>query len=219
MNDEKKKIIILGCLGAVILCVGAFQIMGGKKPPPPPATPTPSSSESASTSDSTDVADATSATKPALGPDGKPLPSGAVVLKNPQVATPLPVRDPFQPPASAMPVVSMYHPFHPQVSRVNSMGRIITPLGGSTLGPVTPSAPTPIPPAVETPFTYKLVGCISGDRPAALLQDSAGNQKVVPVGDAIDGESRLVSIGQGSVTVLVRGKELRLSMGGNPVEK
>jgi len=209
LNDEKKKTIILGCLGAVIVTVGAFQIIGGKKPPPPPAA-----APAAADDKKSDTAVADTVGAPVVGPDGK------VVPKNPEVANDLPPRDPFQPPASAFINLGPA----PRAARVASnFSSRIHPLNGG-LQPFNvvrlPSADVTMPPVPkEDPFRYTLVGSIAGDKAAALLQDSTGNQKVVPVGGAIDGESRLVSIGHGSVTVIVRGKVLRLSMGGNPVEK
>jgi hypothetical protein len=76
-----------------------------------------------------------------------------------------------------------------------------------------------VPVAEDHPFAYKVVGVIGGSRPAALFEDSAGNQKVVPEGTRIDSDSRVMSVGDGTVSISFRGKTLRLSVGGDPVGK
>jgi len=201
LNDEKKKLIIVCSLAAVIACVGGFQLLKGKSSKPPIQV-------------SNEKKDADAAATTVAPVDQGP--------KNPQVANDLPPRDPFQPPASAMPAFASTTPHAPTRSgHVNPFGyRVpdIHPLGGN-LSPMGGSQLTSIPQPKDEPFGYTLVGSIAGDKSAALFQDKSGNQKVVPVGGAIDGESRLASIDQGSVTIVVRGKVLRLSMGGNPVEK
>ncbi|HWD41830.1 MAG TPA: hypothetical protein VG944_23520 [Fimbriimonas sp.] len=217
MNDEKKKLAIVGALVAVMACVGAFQLLGGKKaPPPPPVTETPKPTTVAT------------AKKPATAPketnpDGTPA-----AVPNPEVANDLPVRDPFKPPPGALPpspppggIPPMKSNFHPPITRGPKpfpTGLGPGPLPGNFGGPggtvITPTVPA------EHPFGYRLVGEIGGERPAALFEDSAGNQKLVGLGSRIDGDTTLKSMGKESVIIEFRGgKKLRVSMGGTPVGK
>jgi hypothetical protein len=68
--------------------------------------------------------------------------------------------------------------------------------------------------AVAT-FAYALEGIILGPHTAAVFVDSAGNERLVPLGGALDGDTRLVKVEGGRVTVRFHGKELRLTPGGN----
>lgn len=65
-------------------------------------------------------------------------------------------------------------------------------------------------------FAYSLVGIVVGERPLAVLQSDDGVQKLVKLGAAVDGDSRVSSIGRRSVTVEHRGKRITLKLGGNP---
>jgi hypothetical protein len=68
-------------------------------------------------------------------------------------------------------------------------------------------------------FSYRVSGVIVGARPAAVFTDPQGNQRLVSVGSSLDGDSKVVAIERGQVTVEHRGKKLRLSLGGTPNEK
>ena len=66
-------------------------------------------------------------------------------------------------------------------------------------------------------FSYTVSGVITGgNKPAAVFTDSSGNQRLVPVGGSLDGDSKVVAIDRGNVTIEHRGKKQRLSLGGNP---
>ena len=82
-------------------------------------------------------------------------------------------------------------------------------LGNAQIG-VAPSGPDP------SAFGYQVSGVIVGSKPAAVFTDSGGNQRLVPVGGSLDGDSKVISIDKGQVTVEHRGKKLRLPLGGNP---
>jgi type II secretory pathway component PulC len=96
------------------------------------------------------------------------------------------------------------------------LGDVGTLPSGAGVGdnPMAPSA-TP----AEKPFGYRVVGAITGDRSAVVLQDSSGNQKLVPEGSAIDGESRVRRVENGAVWIEYRGKKLRVTVGGISVDK
>lgn len=206
--DDKNKVIVVGVLVAVIACVGAFQVLGRSGPV-----------------DSTTVAKQDVKAKPA---EVAKLPE----IKNPQVATDLPPRDPFAAPADTLPKAPPTVSTRPRGtqgiaplgrSKFGGMGGIQPlPLGGGPEISPLPGAGSlghPLPAAEEKPFGYHVVGSISGDRPAVVLEDTAGNQKLVPVGSAVDGESRVRRVEKGAVTIDYRGKKLRLTVGGNPVGK
>lgn len=57
---------------------------------------------------------------------------------------------------------------------------------------------------------------MTGSKPIAVFSDSNGNQRLVPVGGSLDGDSKVVAVEKGSVTIEHRGKKQRLSLGGNP---
>jgi hypothetical protein len=213
--DEKKKLIVLLALVAVIACVGVFQLMGHSAPPPKPPVPAP----------------APIVAQAAPDPTGKPgATSTKDAIKNPEVSNELPLRDPFNAPADTkarVPVVAAPKVERPvPFSRLNSSANSFRPLspvgkiGELSPLPTTMSGASTRPSAVEDkPFGYKVVGSISGDRPAVVLEDASGNQKLVPVGSAVDGESRVTSVENGAVTIKYRGKKLRLTVGGISVGK
>ncbi|MGV3618030.1 MAG: type II secretion system protein N [Fimbriimonas sp.] len=77
---------------------------------------------------------------------------------------------------------------------------------------------TPAPEAVKPPeptFDYTLNGVIMGRRPAAVLRDKQGNQRLVTAGGMIDGEATLIEVRPGAAIVDVRGKRLRIELKGD----
>src|SRR5207237_5169748 len=64
-------------------------------------------------------------------------------------------------------------------------------------------------------FGYKVKGVILGDKPMAVFEDDNGNQRLVPLGGSVDGDSRVIGIEKGKVRVKHRGKpqSLRLPEG------
>jgi hypothetical protein len=214
MADDKKKLMVLGALGVVILGVGAFQFSSGGSEPPPPAPKKDKAKEEAAAKKKAD--------------EKKPA-------KNPTVANRLPQRDPFKaaqlpgmtPPP---PVASIPQPV--PSGPVAKVQRIPAPApleGGSFNAPELPAVevapvketegPKATKPVVVKPpepqFDYTLSGVIVGRHPAAVLSDSKGNQRLIPEGAAVDGTSRVISIERGEVLVRFRGKTIRLTVGGN----
>jgi hypothetical protein len=203
--DDKKKLIVVGALVVVIGSVGAFELLGGSSAPPA----IPSKKDGKVKSGKADDA------------------VKAPVLKNPEVANALPLRNPFEPPADAQPAITkmpqMQHP-QPIAGKIRGFDspKGFQPLPAGDLKqfsslPTSIAAPHPEQKAEdEKPFGYKVVGLIGGVRPAAMVEDSAGNQKLVLVGSAIDGDSRVKGVESDTVTIEYRGKTLRLVVGGNP---
>lgn len=207
MKDDKKKMMVVGALALVIVAVGAFQFLGGSTPPPAAKT---AKKDDAKAGDKT--ADAAEE-----GP------------KNPLYAAELPQRDPFQPhtlvgetpKAPNVPAAGSTPLPDAKASRRGHRG------GGTSIPPMTITGNLPnagmngsigITPTGPDPsaFNYSVSGVIVGQRPAAVFTDSQGNQRLVPVGGSLDGDSKVVAIEKGQVTVQYRNKTLRLSLGGNP---
>ena len=198
-DKEKKQMIVIGALVLAIISVGAFQMLSGQEPPP-----------AAKVDKSAELAKKEAEEKAA-----------SEAIKNPSVATALPIRDPFKPASFSVsedknkPV----EPPKPPVERHHRNISEIPPLptgplsNGSGTGPGTGTAAVVVEPLK---FNYVLAGIIVGTEPAAVFTDTKGNQLLVRTGNAIDGDSRVVSIRSGRVRVLFNGKFLDLTIGGNP---
>jgi hypothetical protein len=227
--DEKKKLMVLIALVAVMACIGVFQVFkphGGPPPPPPKTGSAPAGGPSNSAP--TETLSVGKVTPGAKAPDGTEKPP---VVKNPEVANELPPRDPFQVPGSQRAKVPQQFiastptpkPFPPRMR--GSLSPTMPPLAPGNFPGMISGLPKSgqdigqIGRPKEEPFGYKVVGAITGDRSAVVLQDAAGNQKLVPEGAAIDGDSRVKRVENGAVTIVYRGKKLRLVVGGISVDK
>lgn len=220
LDNDKKKLVIIGVLGVVILGVGAFQFMGGSSNPPKPAA-----------TKSAPKADVANGAQPKDAKDDL----------SKMVASTLPQRDPFQPgtlpddpsrPQPPKPEVEppkqVKNPLMKGTRRAGSNYSVppVTPMTGQLPDPTGAGGPSgPIgangmnvqpgkPLRQPGEFAYSVNGVVLGSRPAAVFQDDNGNQRLVPVGGSVDGDSRVVSIERGKVTVQHKGKKLTLTMGG-----
>lgn len=63
-------------------------------------------------------------------------------------------------------------------------------------------------------FPYTVTGTVQGNHPCVLFTDKAGKQKLVPVGGSIDGDSQVISISNGKVTVVHNKKTKTFPVGG-----
>lgn len=225
LDKDKKKVLIVGVLGVVVLGVGAFQLLGGSSEAPKPAV-----------------------TKSAAKADAKTVDPDAEQKKeiSKLVASSLPQKDPFEPgtlpddPTKVQPKTEPEPPKAPTKSplmrgtrRTGSnysvppvspmVGQLPDPsgsIGSGQPGPngvgLQPGKPLRQP----GEFAYSVNGVVLGNKPAAVFQDDNGNQRLVAVGGSVDGDSRVVSIERGKVTVQHKGKKLTLTMGGGtPVGK
>lgn len=224
MKDDKKKLIVLGVLAAVLLGVGAFSFLGGGSPAP---KPTPTVVEKDKNPGDTAQVKVDEDGNPIAGSEGE-----EDAPKNPLYAAELPQRDPFVSrslpgePVGQPPVLP---PPSQPVKRSSNGGRRHSPpssFGGGGYAPVelsgslpaanggsvtlTPTGPDPSIPS------YSLSGTMNGAKKIAVFTDSQGNQRLVPEGGSLDGDSKVVAIEKGSVTIEYRGKKQRLSLGGNP---
>lgn len=216
MKDDKKKLVVIGALAVVLVGIGAFSFLGGDPAPPAPAA------------EEKKEGTATDPTVAKVDENGNVV--GAPVQnapKNPLYAMELPQRDPFQgntfggqPPISAptLPPATKQPPRKTGTRRSGGSEIGIPPyrpLEGSLpmagTANVTPTGPDP------SEFGYTVSGTMTGGKkPVAVFTDSNGNQRMVPVGGSLDGDSKVVAVEKGSVTIEHRGKKQRLSLGGNP---
>lgn len=67
--------------------------------------------------------------------------------------------------------------------------------------------------------TYSVSGVILGNRPAAVITDDKGNQRLVSVGGSVDGDGKIIAIERGKVVVKRKGKTVTLTVGGSPNAK
>ncbi len=222
--DEKKKIAILGGLFVVIIGVGAFQFAKGgasdapteqvsaKKPEATEATtekptqeaPSEGDAHAEGTAESDNVVDPALIAAARLNPrdpfDGT---SWDINLKavptQPTVAAPKP------------------RPTPPPMKGMGGSGFAPMPIGGGVLPSVGNTAEISGGklPSIED-FPYTVAGTMVGNRSFVLLKDASGKQKLVSEGSAIDGDSRVISVSKGQVTVSHRGKTKTFRVGGNP---
>lgn len=216
MKDDKKKLVVLGVLLVVMLAVGAFTFMGGGSSTPPVVADSSGSGEVVKVNADGSTGDVQNGPSVDGGTEEE-LP------KNPLYAADLPQRDPF---VSGMPGATDRGYIAPQPTTARPVRRPTR--GGSSYIP--PFQPMPgtftgnvggvsISPSGSDPnrFGYTVSGVITGGgKPAAVFTDASGNQRLVPVGGSLDGDSKVVAIDKGNVIIEHRGKTQRLSLGGNP---
>jgi hypothetical protein len=191
--DDKKKLIILGVLAVVILAVGAFQFVGGGAEPPK-AKETPKAEEA------------------------KPEKTAEPTVPNLQFANPLPPRDPFDP-TGAVASLKTPEPKEPEAKPTPPQPK---PLAGKLepLPPVMPSGLngsiqlSPDKPAEPPAPKFVVTGVFLGEKSSAVIQDEQGNQKLVGLGEALDGDTRVVAVDRNRVVLRQRGKTVVLTVGG-----
>lgn len=211
MND-KKKLAVLIVLAVAVLGIGAFQFgnLSGSEPPKPVAKRQPQAAP----------------VEEATPPQQEQTPPESPVADLYKLG--MSARDPFQegnlplaegmtptPPApSASPAVARAHR-----PRRATAWRGPSPLQGEGFAPLPTSGPsTAIQPGapLRQPGDFEVAGVITGAKPAAVFVDPSGNQRLVTVGGALDGDSRLVSVEKGKVTVEHKGKTKTINVGGTP---
>lgn len=224
--DEKKKIAILGGLFVVIIGIGAFQFAKGGGSD----TPT---GETVVSSKPQHTEQATTEKTP-----GKPASEESDVDANGEVvdatvdpgliaAARLNPRDPFDgsswdvnlkaaPTQPSVPAPKQ-RPTPPPMKSIGGSGFKPMPIGDGVLPNIAGTADISGGklPSIED-FPYTVAGTMVGDRSFVLLKDASGKQKLVSEGSSIDGDSRVISISKGQVTVKHRGKTKTFRVGGNP---
>ncbi len=189
--DDKKKLAVMGVLVAVVIAVGAFQFVGGGSPEPAPAKPKAAPKDAAKS-----------------GPE-------AAEVKNALSPAELASRDPFKPETLPGEHRNLPNPISPRTvsKRLESVPELPPfPIDKSgSIGNVSFAPP-------KAAISYGLSGVILGARPAAVFVDPQGGQRLVQVGEALDGDTRVIGVEKGTAIVSFRGKTLRIS-GGNGIEK
>lgn len=200
--DDKKKLIMLGALAAVILAVGAFQFIAKGKPEQTPAP-------------ATDQAVATDSAKDGATPLS-PADAKKEAEKNNLVVGSFPTRDPFKPiilAGNQQPVVHQpIQQYRPPVMTGSLAPLEINPSGlpGVQNGqPLVPEAPS---------FAYRLSGVIVGARPAAVFIDAQGAQRLITLGGSLDPDTKLIDVNRNAVRLRFQNKTLTLTLGGDSSE-
>lgn len=204
--NEKQKIAVVAALVVLVLGIGAFQFANMSNSEPPAAKQ--ENKKEALAADATDE----------IAPD--PMATLFVVNAKP--------RDPFQ--EETLPLLAGAEPpAQPTPPPTNTGPRIKppAPLGGFGTAPWQPNLPgaqdpnlRPADPLVNPDEpNFRVNGVILGARPAAVFVDGSGNQRLVTVGSSLDGDSQLVGVEKGKVTVRRKGKTLTYNVGGTPDAK
>lgn len=212
-GKEKQKIIVVAVLGVVIVGVGAFQFMGGGSPEPQKAA---KKSETASKSQSGD----------------EPVMDEKKVELTKLITGSLPARDPFRPspiedatdpvalvappspqPAASPPRGPRPSPMAGGVAPMNPMGSLPAAMPNGAIGAVggTPVALQPGAPLRQPGEpAYSVAGVVIGKERMVVLQDDNGNQRLLKVGESLDGNTKVVSVEKGKVKVRAGGKTVEL---------
>lgn len=207
MNDKQKGIVV-AVLVVLVLGIGAFQFVNMSNPvPAKPAAEEKKEAVAAETKGEAEI---------------DPMANLFALNMKP--------RDPFQ--EESLPQIETENPpAQPTPPPVANPGRTIRPPrpleGGlnpwDVQGPLPNGAPPglkPSDPLVNSDEpNFRVNGVILGARPAAVFVDGNGNQRLVTVGSSLDGDSQLVSVEKGKVTVRRKGKTLTYNVGGTPDAK
>lgn len=217
MNNEKKKLVILGVLAVVVVGIGAFSFMGGSKPAPAATESTTASTEPEPEATAEGDPSQTSEALPGdpaqdLDGDGQPDSPHPTQFAGLQNVNDLAPRDPFEPPAGAVVKKATPAPQPAPAPRV----AVSQPHGGIDKGNRPWGPPidggSELAPPVSIAPTYRVKGILLGKRPVAVFEDSTGNQRLVPLGGSLDGDTQVTDISKGRVTIRHKGKETTLTI-------
>lgn len=227
MNKQTKQLAIIGVLGAVLLAVGAFQFMAPTPVPPlpPDHAANPGGEAPASGGDASSAQASPEGGQESVEAKSDPI-REALLSYATSNASP---RDPFKPsgslavemaqpqgkvaPASAAPVYG-----NPQEGRSAPPPKVqpMNPMEGSLAGG--PQVGLQAPGAGQAPGgfvdprtfaggpSYKVKGIIVGNTRMVVLEDAEGNQKLVPEGGSVDGDTTIVTVRENKVKISTRGR-------------
>lgn len=198
MND-KKKLIIVVALGAVMLGIGAFQftkISAGE-------AQAPAADSSIETGETPE--------KVAQRGGANDLVTGSYPERDPFKPMNLPEVDPF----AHVPGAGQTPPQNP-VPQPTITGSVTTgvPVGPLIVSPTGEPGFPPLTPGVP----YSLTGIIIGEKPAAVFVDSLGTQRLIQLGGSLDGDTVVSKIERREVTLRIKDKNHTLTLGGEPIE-
>lgn len=205
MNDKQKMAVVV-VLVVLVLGIGAFQFVNMSNPEPPKAAAEDKKDDNVAEAENTPASDPMLELYALNAKPRDPFQEESLPLI--EGAEPAP---PNPPPTTSAPTVRPPRPmsggFTPPF-QVNGLPGV----GNPSLNPdrplVNPDEPD-----------FRVNGVILGARPAAVFVDGNGNQRLVTVGSSLDGDSQLVSVEKGKVTVRRKGKTLTYNVGGTPDAK
>ena len=205
--DDKKKLMVLGAMGVVLLGIGAFQFVKSSGSQQPAAAPTPAvTSTPAGSATNTDGNKADDQTPP----QQNDLVKGAYAYRDP--FKPLVDSNP-RPPSNPMPTPAPQPgrrnegiPNFPGIDKQGGLPNVVaTNANNGVTVPVKPPAPE---------FGYRLAGVIMGRKPAAVFIDAQGAQHLVQLGGSLDGDTRLVDLDRDHAVLRVKDQTKNLTLGG-----
>lgn len=200
MSKDKKQILVLGVLFAVILAVGAFQFMGGSKP-----------KVAADKDDKKDKG-----TEVAVN-DEKADPIKEAIV--PLFTAPLVSRDPFVPQAVVLDEETTDPNQNTGIIKPPPMPNGNNGQGYENVGVVHPPVDGQIglQPTDPPKDAWALRGVMMGAKTLAILEDAKGNQFLVKEGDSFNnGQTRVLSISKTNVQLMNNGTVTNLALlGGN----
>ena len=210
MNNQKKQIIVLCCLIAVVLGLGVFKVVGGNKPTPALKDSTPAKVEQSSTAKSEEPT--------AAEGDAGPMAAAQVSETSGYQA-----RDPFtpqvvEPARQAERQQSTSSGPTPLVARDSRLPLpMITPLpiGFSPSGQqANTQSDQPDPASV-----LRLTGVIEGSSNVAIIRGEEGARYIVREGQSLDGKYVVQSISRNGVRLRSGSKTIILVLGSPPSKK
>ncbi len=219
LDKQKQKMAIVVALGAVVVGVGAFQFLNMSSAPAPKSekhqVKKPDAEEAAHDSEQQALRNLVTGLLPQRDPfEESPLPKNEA---RPPSTSPNGEKAPEPRPIIATRGIHRAE----RLNRISPMDPLIGKLPGTRDGVAPDKVAIQSGKPLRNPgeFGFAVVGVIVGRRPAAVFQDDSGNQRMVPLGAAVDGDSRVLDIQHGKVTVQHRGKRLTLVLGGAPGAK
>lgn len=209
--DEKKKLMVLGAMGVVLLGIGAFQFAKSSGSQPAPAAQSTVSKSADAGTTSTNG----SQTGDQASPQQNDLVKGAYASRDPfkplvDANAPVPSTTPTPAPTPTRVARNDGIPNFPGIDKTNGLPQPgMSSVGGKTV-PVNPPAPE---------SGYKLAGVIMGKKPAAVFIDAQGAQHLVQLGGSLDGDTQLVNLDRDHVVLRVKGQDKPLTLGGDSSAK
>jgi hypothetical protein len=204
---DKKKLVVVVVLAIAVLGIGAFQFVnmsGGQAPQAKAEEPKKETSTEVVQNEGEEPATVAS------------LYSVGMSVRDPFQAGTLPTADGMAPTNPTTPNSAPTKPFR-------RPGKFHVPqvLTGQLPGPMSPNGPgmnvaSGAPIRNPDEFSYSVSGIITGAKPAAVFVNDAGQQQLVTVGGSISGDSQLVGVEKGKVTIRHKGKTQTINVGGTP---
>ncbi len=206
MTQDRKKLVVLLVLGALLLGVGVWQFMSFSSSQEKQKSPTASQKK----------ASQPTTPQPGQPPEETPYWLLGTKRQNPFQPKDLPDEEGSgnNPPQGNMvrPNTSAPKPPAPRVKPNIEIPSVPPPW----MVTPTPSQgqSQPSQPAEEEPFSYIVVGVLDGPKPVAILQSPSGGQQLVRVGDHLGPETQIIAIQGRTVTVRHKKTILKLTVGG-----